>query len=102
MCRRESETKNILYVGGGGNFLVIQVAPRDMNSELDHHIFAVRARVRRETTDFGERPQSDRRETTDFGERPQSDWSCPQGSQSQKEDQEFNIIIVNICNKLNI
>jgi len=43
-----------------------------MNSELDHHIFAVRARVRRETTDFGERPQSDRRETTDFGERPQT------------------------------
>ena len=27
---------------------------------------------------------------------PQSDRSCPQGSQSQKKDQEFNIIIVNI------
>ena len=102
MCRRESETKNILYVGGGGNFLVIQVAPRDMNSELDHHIFAVRARVRRETTDFGE----DHRV---IGERPQTserttEWS--ELSTGLSEPKERSRIQYNyskyICNKLNI
>ncbi len=66
------------------------------------HEFGVGPSYLRSESQSSEGDHRVRRETTDFGERPQSDRSCPQGSQSQKKDQEFNIIIVNICNKLNI